>query len=237
MTRVAAIDAGASTERLPASRASLATAPRRPAIPAMPQARPARGLARTGQAPPSAAMSRFQILCVAGFVGVLALLIGIVFAMTPAPPPPAAVEPDEGHLRALARDPAVVAAGAALFPKYCAACHGPKGQGALGPNLRDDHWLHGSDMTALVTSIRDGYPARGMAAWGGYYSPDEIHDLAAFVASLHGTDDGTGKAPEGPLAPILYLAAPATAAASATTSVTAPSGATGSASAPQVRSP
>jgi mono/diheme cytochrome c family protein len=147
-------------------------------------------------------------------LGVLGLLIGIAFAATPAASSPvpaaaaaAAGEPDEAQLRALARDPAVVAAGRMLFGQYCQACHGTAGQGLQGPNLRDDFWLHGSDMGDLVRSIRDGYPARGMLAWSAYYSPEQIHDLAAFVASLHGSEDGTGKAPEGKLQPITWLGA------------------------------
>jgi mono/diheme cytochrome c family protein len=150
-------------------------------------------------------MAGARVWWMVGGLGVVGLLIGIVFAATPAPPPPAPAEPDEEHLRALARDPAVVAAGKALFPQYCAACHGPAGEGVHGPNLTDDAWLHGSDMSDLVRSIRDGYPARGMAAWGTCYSPDQIHALAAYVASLHGTGSGHGKAPEGVPAPITWL--------------------------------
>jgi len=169
-------------------------------------------------------MSAVQIWCVVAFAALIAIIIGIVFALTPAPPPaPVAAEPDEDHLRALARDPAVIATGAGLFPKYCAACHGPKGAGQLGPNLRDNYWLHGSDMSDIVKSIRDGYPARGMVAWSSYYSPDEIHALAAFVVSLHGSEDGTGKSPEGVLAPINYLSStPAAATHPSATSASAP---------------
>ena len=160
-------------------------------------------------------MSAFQVWCVVAVGVLIAIVIGAIFAFTPAAPAaPTVPEPDEEHLRALARDPAVVAAGAALFPKYCAACHGAQGQGLLGPNLRDNYWLHGSDMGDIVKSIRDGYPARGMYAWSAYYTPDQIHALAAFVANLHGTEDGTGKAPEGVSAPITYaLAAPTGSAA------------------------
>lgn len=111
---------------------------------------------------------------------------------------------DEATLREAANDPVVVARGRALFQRNCTLCHGTAGQGQTGPNLRDDHWLKGSDLQRICESIANGNPPKGMAAWGAAFPPNDLHALAAFIASLHGTEDGTGKAAEGALQPMTW---------------------------------
>jgi mono/diheme cytochrome c family protein len=134
-----------------------------------------------------------------------AVLLGALLARAgPAPPP--LPPPDETTLRRLAHDPQAIARGHALWGN-CAGCHGLLGQGAQCPNLRDDAWLHGSRMQDLCRSITDGFPLKGMPAWGssGYgMQPDDVQALAAYIASLHGSEDGSGKAPEGKVEPIRY---------------------------------
>lgn len=115
----------------------------------------------------------------------------------------------EGALRATARDPALIARGHDLFSRNCTLCHGTLGQGLNGPNLRDDHWLNGSDLTHICESIANGNPAKGMAAWSPALKPDDLHALAAFIASLQGSEDGSGKAPQGTLQPMTWRSATA----------------------------
>jgi mono/diheme cytochrome c family protein len=135
-----------------------------------------------------------------------AAAVGIVIAIIAgsSPPPPPVPELPEAELRALSHRPDLVARGRALWGN-CVGCHGLQGQGVQGPNLRDDYWLHGSRMTDICRSIRDGYPQKGMPAWGAVgIVADDVHALAAYVVSLHGSEDGTGKKPEGVRAPIDY---------------------------------
>ncbi len=133
---------------------------------------------------------------------ILGLALAVIAAARPRGPPPP--ELSEHELRALAHDPALIARGKDLW-RNCVGCHGVWGQGAKGPNLRDDWWLHGSDMRDICRSIRDGYPTKGMPSWGALgIAPEDLHALAAYVVSLHGSEDGTGKAHEGALAPITY---------------------------------
>lgn len=113
---------------------------------------------------------------------------------------------DEATLRQAALDDAVIARGRTLFQRNCTLCHGTAGQGQTGPNLRDDHWLKGSDLQRICESIANGNPAKGMAAWSAAMTPDDLLALAAFIASLHGTEDGTGKAAEGVLQPMTWRA-------------------------------
>jgi mono/diheme cytochrome c family protein len=115
---------------------------------------------------------------------------------------------DETLLRRTALDDAVIARGRVLFQRNCTLCHGTAGQGQTGPNLRDDHWLKGSDLQRICESIANGNPAKGMAAWSAAMTPDDLHALAAFIASLRGTEDGTGKAAEGTLQPMTWRVKP-----------------------------
>jgi cytochrome c553 len=113
---------------------------------------------------------------------------------------------DESALRTLAGDASIVARGRALFTRNCTLCHGTAGQGSVGPNLRDEYWLKGSDLMRICESIANGNPAKGMAAWSAVMKPDDLHALAAFIASLQGTEDGTGKPPEGTPQPMTWRA-------------------------------
>lgn len=114
----------------------------------------------------------------------------------------------EDDLRRLALDPVVIARGRVLFLRNCTLCHGTAGQGLTGPNLRDDHWLKGSDLQRISESIANGNPAKGMAAWSTVLKPDDLHALAAFIASLHGSEDGRGKGAEGAHQPMTWRAGP-----------------------------
>lgn len=52
------------------------------------------------------------------------------------------------------------AAGAQVYASYsCAACHGERLEGGLGPSLVNTIWAYGSDDTTLFFLIRDGSKA------------------------------------------------------------------------------
>lgn len=111
---------------------------------------------------------------------------------------------NENDLRTLAQDPVMVANGRALFLGNCTLCHGTSGQGISGPNLRDEYWLKGSDLTNICESIANGNVQKGMAEWKRVLKPDDFHALAAFIASLQGSEDGSGKLPEGSAQPMTW---------------------------------
>lgn len=76
--------------------------------------------------------------------------------------------------------------GEAFFKGKCAACHGTdaKGNTALGaPNLTDDIWLHGSDLTSIEHTVRYGRK-NVMPSHKDLLSADQIHVLSAYVYSL-----------------------------------------------------
>jgi cytochrome c oxidase cbb3-type subunit 3 len=107
-------------------------------------------------------------------------------------------EATEEALLASYRDAAQVAEGKKLYDGRCLACHGDKGQGLVGPNLTDDHWIHGQGTLAgMFKVIRDGVPEKGMIPWGAQLSREQMMQLVAFIATLHGTTPAAAKAPQG----------------------------------------
>lgn len=118
--------------------------------------------------------------------------------------------PDESALAAMAAaDPSLVSIGQSIFASRCATCHAPDGGGQVGPNLTDDHALHGWSRAAIVQVIHDGVPAKGMLSWKNQLTREEIYAAGLYVHSLRGTSPAAPKPPEGE--PILD--APAAAAA------------------------
>jgi cytochrome c oxidase cbb3-type subunit III len=74
--------------------------------------------------------------------------------------------------------------GRAVFAQYCAACHGPAGEGnpLLGaPRLSDTIWLYGGDPAALQATIAAGRNGR-MPAFAGRLDDLQIKLLVAWLA-------------------------------------------------------
>jgi putative heme-binding domain-containing protein len=80
------------------------------------------------------------------------------------------------------KDPAAIAAGAKLFTGSCAGCHGPRGEGGRGPNLRNRGSWHSLDEDDLFQTIQKGIPGADMPATK--LPDDQIWQLAAFVRAL-----------------------------------------------------
>jgi mono/diheme cytochrome c family protein/rhodanese-related sulfurtransferase len=94
---------------------------------------------------------------------------------TPADAPAAAVDPQ-------------VAAGAALYGKYCALCHGPEAKGYTAdnaPSLVTRTFLESADDTFIARSIELGRPGTAMAPYGkdlnGPLTERDIQALVAFI--------------------------------------------------------
>lgn len=94
-------------------------------------------------------------------------------------------------------DKASLEAGKAVYTKNCVACHGPNGEGGIGPNLTDEYWIHGGSFKDIVHTITVGVPQKGMVPWGPVLKKDEILQVASYVWSLYGTNPPNAKAPEG----------------------------------------
>src|ERR1043165_8199901 len=108
-------------------------------------------------------------------------------------PPKAKTEDD---LRALSKNPEMIAKGKALMPKtICATCHGPELTGLIGPNLRDKSWISGSSMTSIIESITNGR-APLMPPQSLTLKADEIEAIACYLADLNRQGEKPGMRPQ-----------------------------------------
>jgi cytochrome c oxidase cbb3-type subunit 3 len=98
-------------------------------------------------------------------------------------------ETTEESLSKLTKDVAMMADAEKLFGARCAACHGLKGEGLIGPNLTDAHWLHGdASLLSIHKLIEQGVPSKGMPAWARQLKPIEVAKLAAFIGTKRNTN-------------------------------------------------
>ena len=109
------------------------------------------------------------------------------------------IPPRPAELLAGAANDSVLDAGASRFARSCAACHGEQAQGLIGPNLTDDHWLHGGSVEQIFQTVAKGWPAKGMPPWGRALRPNELASVVSYVRSLQGSAPPNGRAPEGDL--------------------------------------
>ncbi|MEC5147861.1 cbb3-type cytochrome c oxidase N-terminal domain-containing protein [Chitinophaga sp. 212800010-3] len=103
---------------------------------------------------------------------------------------------DENNVKLLT-DPADITAGQKMFVSNCAPCHGPQGQGVVGPNLTDDYWLHGGKVNDVFKTIKYGVADKGMKSWQDDFSPKQLAQLASFIKSIHGSNPPNPKDPQG----------------------------------------
>jgi len=105
--------------------------------------------------------------------------------------------PPQRDLSTLLKDPELMALGASVFSKNCAACHQADGGGMVGPNLTDEYFLHGAKIEDTRRVIHDGVVEKGMLAWGKTLKPNELDAVTIHVMNLRGTTPAQPKAPQG----------------------------------------
>lgn len=103
---------------------------------------------------------------------------------------------DENNVTLLT-DAGDIAAGQKMFISNCAPCHGPQGQGVVGPNLTDDYWLHGGKINEVFKTIKYGVADKGMKSWQEDFSPKQLAQLVSFIKSIHGSNPPNAKEPQG----------------------------------------
>lgn len=98
------------------------------------------------------------------------------------------------------------AAGSAAFKVNCIQCHGSGAQGSAGfPNLNDDKWLWGGKIDQIYQTISHGVRFAGdeqthvseMPAFADILEPQQVNEVAAYVASLSGKADTPDLVPAG----------------------------------------
>ena len=93
----------------------------------------------------------------------------------------------------LLTDGGELSSGKALYDANCVACHNPKAEGNIGPNLTDDHWIYGPDVKDLFKTIKYGTP-NGMPEHASKLNPVQLQQVASYILSLPFTK---GKEAEG----------------------------------------
>ncbi|MEP7195722.1 MAG: cbb3-type cytochrome c oxidase N-terminal domain-containing protein [Saprospiraceae bacterium] len=107
---------------------------------------------------------------------------------------------DENSVKML--DESGIALGKEIFQEKCIACHEAHGgskQGGVGPNLTDEYWIHGGSIKNIFTSIKYGWPDKGMISWSNQLSSSQIAQIASFIKSLKGTNPAGAKEKQGDL--------------------------------------
>jgi cytochrome c oxidase cbb3-type subunit 3 len=80
----------------------------------------------------------------------------------------------------------------------CFSCHRTDLGGLVGPDLTDDRWLHACSLQDVVSSIKTGYPLKGMLPYGiGKPLTDEqVLQVASYVLSKRGSSPPAPKPPD-----------------------------------------
>ncbi|MFC6999923.1 c-type cytochrome [Rufibacter roseus] len=94
-------------------------------------------------------------------------------------------------------DVAQLEAGKATYIQNCAACHGQNAEGVVGPNLTDEYWLHGGDVNDIYKVVKFGVTSKGMVAWQGKLSKEQMLEVSSYILSLQGTNPANAKEPQG----------------------------------------
>ena len=79
--------------------------------------------------------------------------------------------------------------GRRTFSIHCSRCHGPFGNGALGPNLTDEAALHGETYQDMLSVITNGVPGEAMRSWSNTLTPSRLSDVATYVYSIYGSQN------------------------------------------------
>ncbi len=103
---------------------------------------------------------------------------------------------DESNVTALT-DATSLSEGELTFKSVCAACHGSKGEGLVGPNFTDEYWIHGGGIKDLFKIIKYGVPEKGMIAWSAQLKPVDMQKVASYILTLKGTNPPNQKEPQG----------------------------------------
>ena len=81
-----------------------------------------------------------------------------------------------------------------MFAEFCSQCHGPQGEGGIGPSFQDPAFHAGISDDDMFTAIDLGHPATAMIAWGQVLSDEQMAGLVTFIRRLEVTGASPPKA-------------------------------------------
>jgi mono/diheme cytochrome c family protein len=74
--------------------------------------------------------------------------------------------------------------GAEIYKDVCAQCHGPEGEGLVGPALRDPQFQAKYSDQEIFDTINLGHEATAMIGWGEILTQEQIQELVKFIRQL-----------------------------------------------------
>lgn len=111
------------------------------------------------------------------------------------------LKPDDQTMLSLKQDEKMMAVARGMFATNCGQCHGRDGGGINGVNLTDDVYKNVRSLGDILQIINVGAANGAMPAWENRLTQNERILLAAYVASLRGTNVPGGRMPEGEAIP------------------------------------
>ncbi len=106
---------------------------------------------------------------------------------------------DETNVELLT-DASRIGDGKEIYDLNCIACHGPNGEGGVGPNLGDDYWIHGNSISDVFKTIKYGVPEKGMIPWESQLNPKQIQNVSSYIiTNIAGSNPAGGIDPQGDL--------------------------------------
>jgi len=98
------------------------------------------------------------------------------------------LNPDDRTLLTFTADARWEAVAAGIYASNCAQCHGPRGQGLIGPNLTNDRYTQVRTLHDVYTVIARGAGNGAMPAWDRRLANNELVLVASYVARMRGQD-------------------------------------------------
>lgn len=111
------------------------------------------------------------------------------------------LKPDQATILKYMKDPKWLEVGKNTFLTNCKICHGPDGEGAVGPNMTDDVYKNIKTITDIASVISNGAANGAMPAWKNRLHPNEVVLTASYIASLRGKNLKGPRPPEGEAIP------------------------------------
>lgn len=71
-----------------------------------------------------------------------------------------------------------------LYASVCAQCHGPEGEGGIGPELQSAGFQSQWANQELFDTINNGHESTAMIAWGDILSADQIEQLVKLIRTF-----------------------------------------------------
>lgn len=82
--------------------------------------------------------------------------------------------------------------GTQIYVSVCSSCHGPSGEGGIGPALNTQEFQDSYSDQAMFDIIDTGHDATSMIAWGEILTSDQISQLVHYIRTINSGGANSG---------------------------------------------